>query len=189
MWSLSKGWDPWILFQMPHPATAPAEHREQQMCAWQWLGVRTTFLSNPFPAGTTINPSPRDGFQLKESKIPLRFHWGFCCLLHVATAWTTPGKAQSSIPYPAMGKGRNCTGWTFLQPTWMEISPAGLDSWASKEGSSRKTLAGKYSVSMRQNTTNLVLLKLYCAIPRNFSSSVAKSGKQFLIAAFCSFPV
>lgn len=167
-----------------------------------WEGEQHFFL--PFPAGTTgsrdgsINPSPRNGFQLMESKIPLRFHGDFCCLLQWKQPEPLQGKPSPQFPtqkwesggIARVGPSCNPLGCRFnLQPTWMRFN---LQPWIpepGKESSPRKTLAGKCSVSMRQNTTNLVLLKLYCAIPRNFSSSVAKAGKQFLIAAFCSFPV
>lgn len=93
------------------------------------------------------------------------------------------GRARPLLPTQQRGGGRNCTGWTFLG--WR----LNLEPWIpepGKQSSPRKTLAGKYSVPMRQNTTNLVLLKFYYAVPRNFSS-VAKAGEQTVPYSCLSF--
>lgn len=106
-----------MLFHVPHPATAPAEHREQQTCVWQWLGMRTAFVSNPFPADTTgcrdgsinpsprdgsINPAPRDGSQLMESKISLRFLLPLLC----GNSLNHSREKPVLYSYPATGRGK-----------------------------------------------------------------------------------
>lgn len=97
-----------MLFHVPHPATAPAEHREQQTCVWQWLGMRTAFVSSPLPADTTgcrdgsINPAPRDGSHLMESKISLGF------LLPLLCGNSLNYSREKPILYscPATGRGK-----------------------------------------------------------------------------------
>lgn len=84
------------LFNMPHPATAPAEHKEKPTSFWQRLEACTrspqeTFLllTPPDLSAVKMNASPKDTLQLTETKKPqaarhrifLSFcHWDFCCL-------------------------------------------------------------------------------------------------------------